>query len=431
MNRATFLRKFGAFVVGQGAGQIIAFAGALIVLRSLPTSDYAFFVFAFGFQSAIAVIVDSGVSNSIVALVGPEVADKKAVGMRLHAAMACRRQMLAPSLIVVVPAFLFFGERLGASRSTILICLVIMVVSLVMQNGLMQTAVLRMVGDVRSLFRCVNAGAVGRLVAIVALEYADLLTTETALATNILNLMITLGLLRNAVPKYATRPDELPDDMKSEARRYIAPLLPGAIFQGVQGQLSVFVGGALGATRSVAEVGALARIGQIGIFITGFNGLFLEPVFARTTLKRARRILGLASAVTALGCAGLVLCLEMLPGITGLVLGDAYAGLTYELQLTFVAVFLSAIGHQVYLMNVARRFLYWWYTLATIVTAVVSQIACIALVDTSTTSGLIAISIVGAGSGLLVHLAALVVGSIWGPRSLTGPRHRGPRQRNR
>jgi hypothetical protein len=44
---------------------------------------------------------------------------------------------------------------------------------------------------------------------------------------------------------------------------YLSPIIPGIIFTAVQGQISVLLITLFGQTKSIAEVAALGRLGQL------------------------------------------------------------------------------------------------------------------------------------------------------------------------
>jgi O-antigen/teichoic acid export membrane protein len=80
----------GRFLLGQLANQAVTLITGLLLIRWLSVEQYARFGVAFAFQSTIALLVDVGFSNSIVALVGHRGSDPEVIGGFIRSAQHFR-----------------------------------------------------------------------------------------------------------------------------------------------------------------------------------------------------------------------------------------------------------------------------------------------------------------------------------------------------
>ena len=68
-------------------------------------------------------------------------------------------------------------------------------------------------------------------------------------------------------------------------RKFAIPLVPGAIYYMAQGQISTLLLTVFGQTTSIAEVGALGRLGQILGLLMMLNGFVILPNLARVNQR--------------------------------------------------------------------------------------------------------------------------------------------------
>ena len=161
-----------------------------------------------------------------------------------------------------------------------------------------------------------------------------------------------------------------------------------------------------GKTRNIAEVSALGRLGQVFMIFNAFNSVMIEPHVARLPRSMvARRYVQIALC----GCtvaAVVTTASFLLPGPLLLLLGHAYRNLRSDVGWVVAATCVSYVAGVLWIMNGARKFLYWWYTGAYIVVILLSQVLCVLYLDLSSTRNVIYFMLITNAATLIVHAAA-------------------------
>src|SRR3984893_17300871 len=118
------LRKWVPFLVKftfvQAVVQVLGFAAGLLIVRTLPKREYAFYTIGNTMLSTILVLADSGISSSLTAIGGRVWQDKRRLGSLLNTALQLRRQLGALTVLAVVPVLIWLLAQNGASRLTII-----------------------------------------------------------------------------------------------------------------------------------------------------------------------------------------------------------------------------------------------------------------------------------------------------------------------
>ena len=212
-----------------------------------------------------------------------------------------------------------------------------------------------------------------------------------------------------------------PSKEKRKAIIHLAmPNMPNTIFYGFQGQLSLILITLFGHTTAVASIGALGRLTQMFVLLGYMNPLLIEPYFARLPEARLKRnYLGVLAVevVFCLFATGIAGCF---PQIFLWVLGYKYSGLRFEVLLVIAGGSVGYLSGMLWVIHCARRFVYWWNSVITIVLTVAVQVLFIWRVDLSTVRAVLLLNLATAGVGLLVNLLTGIYGFMCGPRKVTG-----------
>ena len=114
--------------------------------------------------------------------------------------------------------------------------------------------------------------------------------------------------------------------------------------------------GFAGHTSSVAEVGALGRLGQVFGLIMTVNTFFVQPYFARIENRRAYVEKGLL-VLSGIGALSLLTMISafVLPEWWLFILGAKYAGLKKELPFALLVSLFLLLSGTLYTMVIARK----------------------------------------------------------------------------
>ena len=98
------------------------------------------------------------------------------------------------------------------------------------------------------------------------------------------------------------------------------------------------------------------------------------------------------------------------PGPLLWLLGDKYKDLRPDIGWAVAASCFSYATSVFWIMNTARKFLFWWYMAANVASMLLSQVICVAVMDLSTTRHVIYFILIGNAATFLVHVAGGIYG---------------------
>ena len=404
-------RRIGSFVVGQGAIQALNLACGFLIIRWLSVEAYAQYSVAFAFQNTVGMLVDLGVSGSIVAMVGGRGNEPAVLGTYIRAAKHYR----TISFLIVIPASAGFFVWMSLRQHW----------SLAMQAGLFSSVVFSLFFQgwasyysapllihhrLGRLYGSKLGGGVFRLAASALFYAASALSAVATAWINSLSLAWSALSYKHHARDLVIEPAQPDPAANLEMRRYLAPVVPGIIFYALQGQLTVFLITFFGKSHNIAEVAALGRLTQALILVGAFNGVIIEPYIARVPhiLLPKRYPLIVAGAISLT----LVLALGsyLFPSAALWIIGSKYSHLQTAFTWSICAWGLNYLAGLLWMMHSARKWVYWWHTIFCCATLTVSQVFGVWFLDLSTTVGIFEFSFLTAAADLFVH----IVGGIYG-----------------
>ncbi len=406
-----------AFLAGQGSAQALNLITGFVVLHWLDVASYAKYGLTYGFQSTTNILIDLGFSATIVALVGHRVGDRKVIGNYVRAGRQLRLRMLAAVMPVAGIVFALMTRRLQWSATT-QIGLVLAIFVSIYFSGLQAYygSVLIVTRRLGSYYRVQVCASLGRLAGCAILHFAGHLGALSAVWINAAG-MVGAGLAYKAISRPLMEEPLRPSPpVVRQMIRYVTPNIPGVIFYALQGQLSLFLIAILGHNKGVAQVSALARLGQIFILLYFFNGIVIEPWFARSAEEQV--VPKYFAALTAALCfSGLFVSFSIIwPSPLLWILGRNYQDLKTELAWTIVSGCTSYFMTLTWTVISARRLIYWSSTFLNISLIVAAQVAFIVLVGVPTTLRAVQFGFVSALASLIAQEINLAYGLKRGPR---------------
>jgi O-antigen/teichoic acid export membrane protein len=406
-----------SFLAGQGSVQVLNLVTGFFLLRWMSIDDFAQLSVVLGFQSTVGILVDVGFSGSITALVGDRFQDKGVVGTYVRSAQEFRNQ----SFIVIIPlagiAFYLIAVKHNWSLPEQIILFSSIIASLFFQGWVgYYSSSLLMNRQVDDFYKPQMVGSLGRLVLCYALHISSVLSAWNNAWISTATIAINGFYYRYNSAKYLIKPDKENPTVSKEMFRYISPLIPGIVFTAFQGQISLFIITFFGQTKSIAEVAALGRLGQIFVLLGAFNGIIIEPYISQVSRKilplRYFQILAggifIASVICMIGF--------IFPQPLLWLLGSKYQNLEVEVGWVVAGACISYVGGVIFTMNSARKWIYWWVSFTYITTLLATQLVCLATIDLTTTMGVIYFSVISAISIVFVHIANSVFGFTHGSK---------------
>jgi O-antigen/teichoic acid export membrane protein len=413
------LHRVAEFMVAQGitlAGNLLY---GILCVRLLPVSGYAMFAVVFASLGSLVVLMDIGISGSLVPLVGERVNDRQLIADYV----ASLRQLAHRLFAVIAPAtaigFPFLVRRQGWGWQVISAMVAILIIaSWCARASAAYGTVLILRRDRKHYYKAQMTSSLGTLSILLVLWVCHWLNAWTAILLNLAGIvyMSQAYFLRArrllGVRGNASKPK------RQAIVRLIMPNIPNVVFYALQGQISLMMITIFGRIVGIASVGALGRLAQIFVLLAQMNPLLIEPYFARLPRSLLKSTYLGTLALTVMFCFCIVGVAKAFPGLFLWVLGPQYCSLRFEVVLVMAAGAIRHLSGLMWIIHCSRRFVYWWNNLMTIVLTVLVQAIFLWKSDLGTVRSVLYFSIASALVSLLVNALCGVYGFWRGPRQI-------------
>jgi O-antigen/teichoic acid export membrane protein len=403
-------RVVGKFAVVQGIVQVVGFLSGILLIRHLDQREYGYFTIANSMQGTLNTLADIGISVGLISIGGRVWQDRNRFGQLIKTASRLRRRLGAIAAIIVTPILFFMLVKNGApiSYTLVLIALVLAGLSVQLALGVL-SVVPRLTSHIGRIQTIDFAGAAARLLILIALLYF-FLNSAIAVAVGSATLFLQYWMLRRYVAGVIDFEAPENEEDRSAMQRFIRHLAANAVFFCFQGQITIFLLGFFGHDiNSIAEVGALGRLGMVFTILTNLLTNVFGPAFARCQdPKRLRwQYAAIVSGVTAFSLV-LIAAAFFFPSAFLFVLGAKYAHLERELVLMVGGAVVIALTGTFWTLNASKAWIAgsWLYIPLTVVT----QIALIPITDFSSVRGVLIFNLLSAVPNLLLNLALSIRG---------------------
>jgi O-antigen/teichoic acid export membrane protein len=411
------LRVIRDFLLAQGLTLLGNLLYGLFCIRMLPTTEYAKFVVLFGVQGTFVVLMDIGISTSLLPLIGERFNDHKLIADYVATLRKLARQVyygMAVALVVVYP---YLVKNRGWSPQTIVAMIVTLLVSTwFMRSGAVYGAVLIVKRDRRMYYLGNMISSLGTLLLIVVIWLFHALNAWVAIELNVLGIVFVGAFYYFRSLRLLGVKGEESKSKRDAIIRLALPNVPQTIFYALQGQVALFLITFFGHTTSVASIGALARLGNIFALFGQMNPLIIEPYFAKLRKDELRsRYLMTLPLLMVLSVVGAIAG-YLYPEFFLWILGPQYSSLKFEVVLVLAANGVSIFSSTLWTIHSSRRFVYWWNNLLNIVLVFAVQLAFVMHVDLGTVRAMLWMTLATNTTTMLVNVACGVYGFIYGPR---------------
>lgn len=385
--------------------QILNLATGFFLIRWLRVDDYAMYSVATGFQGTVGILVELGLGSSIVALLAGRT-DPQVVGGYIRSTRHYRNRFFLFLLPVIFVAFPVLTLRQGWGFPLTAVLLAAILVSLYFQSWASYYAVPLLIHQELALYyRTPSLLSATRLGVSFLLHLLSLISAVASVWLSTLSTVAQGWFYREHSAQHIAEPRESDPAKNREVLNYIRPLLPSTIFFALQGQISILLITWFGKENSIAEVGALGRIGQLFVMLAAFNSVIIAPAIARVSrrllLRRYSQVLAGALVISGV----LVGSALVFPDAYLWLLGHKYEHLRGELAWMMVSSCIGYLTGVLWTMHSARKWIFTWGVWTYIGSVVLTQIAGLVFMDLSTTRNVILFSVFSSLATLLVQVA--------------------------
>lgn len=261
--------------------QVLGFAGGILVIRLLPTREYALYTLANTMLGTMIVLADGGITNGVMSQGGRVWQDRTRMGAVLATGLELRRKFAIGSLLVAVPILLYLLRHHGASwlMAVLLVAALVPAFFTALSGGLLEVAP-RLHQDIIVLQKTQVGINFGRLGVLCLTLFAFPWAVVAVLGAGLPQIWGNWR-LRSISLAYADWRQPPDPAVRREILAIVKRLLPDAIYYCLSGQITVWLISLAGTTAAVAQVGALGRLtvalGLFGMIIS----TLITPRFAR------------------------------------------------------------------------------------------------------------------------------------------------------
>lgn len=397
-------KTLGKFTSTQLVVQAVGVATGILLVRTLDQREYAYFTIVFAILATMNILADSGISIGLSSIGGRVWQDRYRFGQLINTALRLRLYLAAAAVVIVTPILVWMLWRNGASLGYVALLSLLVLAALGFQ---LTTGVLMVVPRLHSQIGRVQkidlAGAVARLALVCAACFVFLNAVVAALATVVSMGLQYLLLKRWTTESFDARAPVSAEDL-GEMRGIIKSQAPNAIFYCLQGQVTVWLITVFGSTQSIAEVGALGRLGVAFAVIGAVMTSIVLPSFARcqATDKLRRRYFQIVGCFIGFG-AMLLSVAVMFPNELLWVLGRQYGHLTDEVGLVVLLAAVNSVGIAMVSLNMTKGWVkYYWLNIPCLI---LLQAFLIYRLDLTTTHGVLVLGVLSLLPGIVVSAA--------------------------
>ena len=408
-------KRLGAVGGAQLVVQGFSFASGIMIVRWLPTKQYALYTLANTLLGTLSVISDGGISSGVMAQGGKVWQDRSKLGAVIATGRSLRRQFAIGTLLLWAPFFIWQFREHGAPWSDIAIILLVVI-------GYFWAAFLSTIYAVApnlwQRLRDTQRIAVEQNLIRLGCLGGSLLAFPTAV-TAVGATLVGQGWSVFRLKRISSRLVDLGQSENAEIRREVLKItkrvLPSAIYFCISSQLMIWLISVFGTNAGLAQIGALGRLGQVFTVFSGIATAAIAPRFARLPAQRnliARRYFQVMTLFAVAGC-GIVILVALFSRQVLWILGPEYAGLTRE-------VVLAAAGSAMYFLVVSALALTNARGIVIspwrgIMLNFAAQVILLSALNVHTVAGVLWFGILAATFDLLLYTGNFLIVSGWSP----------------
>jgi O-antigen/teichoic acid export membrane protein len=362
MLRGEQLRRWGLasaeFGLVQIAVQVLTALAGILIIRSMPKSEYALFAIVNSMQVASNLLADLGIGIGVRSIGGRVWSDPFRFGQLINTALGMRRLFAFFSLGICLPITGWMLWRNGASISlTIGLCVVAATGIIPLLASSVFSISPLLYGEYRRIQKLDLGNALLRLSLIGALALGHMYAFFAAAVGVVVNWVQKTFMQRWAVEHIDMSAPPNPDDRR-ELLSLSVKSLPNTVFFCFQGQVTLLILTLVGGTTGIADVTALGRVAMLFTVFSVTFAYVIGPRFARCQeSSRLPRLYVLCLAGALLVLLPIFIFAWLLPGVFLWLLGSNYAGLQREYLLVVAASCLTQIAGVMWNLNVSKAWI--------------------------------------------------------------------------
>ncbi len=401
------------YLVGQGLTQLLKLVIGFILIRALPKEDYAVFTLVMAIYATASILVELGIGQVLIALLGRVHGNAQAMGRYISACRYYRDRMLCVGIIALFLILYWLAPVYGWGTHFWLIVWACIGSSLVFQAVVsIYSPILLLDQDLKRIYLLGIVSGVFRLSCIGIAYFCGFLNATWAILFGALQACIDARAYYCMTRGKFVYPDRSANisKEKKELLGQALPRVPGYTFLAFEGQITIFIMSVLGTTNGLAELGALSRLGMLFIFLDRMGVMLIGPYMAKLraskVLRKTSVIIG-SVTVFVLGILAVVYCF---PSLLLFILGDGYQSLGFEVFLVVLASCIRTVDVFIFSICSARKYIYSWFAVLDVLPVIAVMALGFLLLDLSQLTNVLYFAIAIAAVRFLSKVIIVTVG---------------------
>lgn len=388
--------------------QIMSLVAGILIIRLLPTSEYALYTLANTMLGTMAVLSDSGITVGVMSEAGKVWGDKSTLGSVLATGLKLRRKFGITGLLITGPILMYLLLSHGASwLMTVLITLSLVPAFFATLSDSLLEVPPKLHQDIGPLQKNGLLTTIGRLVLTGSTNFLFPFTFVAILAGGIPRIWANIQLKKISIP-YVDWNQSSDPVIEEKILKTVKRTLPSSIYFCVSGQITVWLISIFGSTESVAQLGALGRLSMILSIFTVMFQILIIPRYARLPSNKPiiLRWFVLLQILLAVFALVVIVLAHFFAKDILWIIGKNYAGLEDMLVLAIASAVIGAMSGVLFGILMARNWI--MHPALSIGVGIVSQIVLISIVDLSTLRGIYYFSILNTLVGIVLSYVYVV-----------------------
>ncbi|HWW41776.1 polysaccharide biosynthesis protein [Pedobacter sp.] len=401
------LLEWGRLISVTGLAQLLVQALGLIsgilIIRLLPTKEYALYTLANTMLATVTVLADSGIGAGTLAAGGKVWQDPKKLGQVIITGIHLRQRFALLTLLVSTPILIYLLLHHGASWLMALGIAVSMIPAFyaALSDTLFEVP-LKLNQDINALQKNQVFANCTRFVLLLSALLFFPFTIVAMLAGGVTRLWANIKLKKIAL-KFTDLQQKEDRVVRRDIQQMLKRTIPSTIYYCASSQITIWLISIFGNTESIAQVGALEKIAGLLSIVTVMFSTLVIPRFARLPeqpgllIMRFFQILLLLLLISAVACS----VVYFFPGPVLYILGKKYQHLEIPLLLVTLSgciVLMSGIANY---LSVARG---WAISpVLHISVSIFAQVLLICFINLRLLTNVLVLSIISALVGLILY----------------------------
>ncbi|MES2775218.1 MAG: polysaccharide biosynthesis protein [Bacteroidota bacterium] len=343
------LFEWGKLISITGTAQVIVQAisllSGILIIRLLPTTEYALYTLANTMLGTMTILTDGGIATGVMSQGGKVWQDREKLGTAIATGLDLRKKFAVVSLLIATPVLFYLLWHHGASWiMSALIVLSLIPAFFTALSGTLLEIPLKLRQDIAPLQKIQVGASIARLILLGLTIFLFPWAYVAVLAFGLPQVWANYK-LRKTAAHYAAQNKSPDQGMRKEILQLVKRVLPGSIYFCLSGQITIWLISVFGSTDALAQAGALGRLAMmLGIFSILFSTL-VTPRYSRLPNDKQillKRYLQIQVGVIGL-CLAIISIVYLFPTQILWILGKDYAHLTNEITLNIIGSCLTLV----------------------------------------------------------------------------------------